>query len=204
MVSLNTILALAAASFSTGLAVVAVCRSQRSLANWCFSAGMLIFSVESVFGGIQSAALLPETTAFWETVVLVAKSFLPGIWLTFSLTYSRANWRDFLVRSRWLLIGAFLVPMLSLAAVYSSFFGVVAYEPPVDGWVLRLGEAAKILDVLLLISTVLILMNLERTFRAAVGTMRWRIKFLVLGLGVIFGARIYTQSQALLFSEYTP
>ncbi|HEX4665281.1 MAG TPA: XrtA/PEP-CTERM system histidine kinase PrsK [Chthoniobacterales bacterium] len=30
--------------------------------------------------------------------------------------------------------------------------------------------------------------------------MRWRIKFLVLGLGVIFGARIYTGSQALLFS----
>ena len=50
----------------------------------------------------------------------------------------------------------------------------------------------------------LILTNIERTFRAAVGTMRWRIKFLVLGLGVIFGARIYTQSQALLFSDYSP
>ena len=50
----------------------------------------------------------------------------------------------------------------------------------------------------------LILTNIERTFRAAVGTMRWRIKFLVLGLGVIFGARIYTLSQALLFSEYSP
>ena len=53
-----------------------------------------------------------------------------------------------------------------------------------------LDEPAKILNVLVLVSTVLILMNIERTFRAAVGTMRWRIKFLVLGLGVIFGARI--------------
>ncbi len=43
-------------------------------------------------------------------------------------------------------------------------------------------------------------MNLERTLRSAVGTTRWRIKFLLLGLGVIFGVRIYTQSQALLFS----
>ena len=34
--------------------------------------------------------------------------------------------------------------------------------------------------------------------------MRWRIKFLVLGLGVIFSARIYTRSQALLFSHYDP
>src|SRR5438067_13771502 len=34
--------------------------------------------------------------------------------------------------------------------------------------------------------------------------MRWRIKFLVLGLAVIFGACIYTRSQALLFSDYSP
>jgi putative PEP-CTERM system histidine kinase len=32
--------------------------------------------------------------------------------------------------------------------------------------------------------------------------MRWRIKFVVLGLAVIFGARIYVRSQALLFSAY--
>ena len=165
---------------------------------------MLTFALESLFGAIGSDALLPERAAFWETLALVAKSFLPGVWLTFSLTYSRANYRDFLVRSRWLVVGAFLVPVLSLAALYSPFFDIVAYEPPADGWGLRLDEPAKILNVLILVSTVLILMNIERTFRAAVGTMRWRIKFLVLGLGVIFGARIYTGSQALLFSDYSP
>src|SRR5438105_11310928 len=45
-------------------------------------------------------------------------------------------------------------------------------------------------------------MNLERTFRSAVGTARWRIKFFVLGLAVIFGARFYARSQALVFSGY--
>ncbi len=153
---------------------------------------------------MESATLLPESAAFWEALVLVAKSFLPAIWLTFSLTYSRANYRDFLVRSRWLVIGAALIPVLSLAAFYRSFFDATAYDLFIDGWGLRLSEPAKILNVLLLVSTVLILMNVERTFRAAVGTMRWRIKFVVLGLGVIFGARIYTRSQALLFSEYSP
>ena len=54
----------------------------------------------------------------------------------------------------------------------------------------------------ILVGTVLVLMNLERTFRSAVGTMQWRIKFLVLGLAVIFGARIYTRSQALVFSGH--
>ena len=164
---------------------------------------MLTFALESLFGAIANDALLPEKAAFWGTLAMVAKSFLPGIWLTFSLTYSRANYRDFLVRSRWLLLGVFLVPLLSLAAIYRPFFYVIAYKPPVDGWGLMLDDPAKILNVLVLVSTVLILTNVERTFRAAVGTMRWRIKFLVLGLGVIFGARIYTGSQALLFSDYS-
>jgi len=165
---------------------------------------MLIFALESLFGAIANDTLLPERAVFWETLSLVAKSFLPGVWLTFGLTYSRADYRNFLVRSRWMLAGAFLVPLLALAAVYSPLFYVVAYEPPAHGWGLMLGEPAKILNILILVSTVLILTNIERTFRAAVGTMRWRIKFLVLGLGVIFGARIYTQSQALLFSDYSP
>ena len=164
---------------------------------------MLIFASESLFGAIASDAPLPEKAAFWGTFALVAKSFLPSVWLIFSLTYSRANYRDFLVRSRWLLLGVFLVPLLSLAAIYGSFFYNVAYNPPVGGWGLMLNDPAKILNVLVLVSTVLILTNIERTFRAAVGTMRWRIKFLVLGLGVIFGARIYTGSQALLFSDYS-
>ena len=200
----NTVLALAACMFSAALAAAAACRKQRSLATWCFSAGMLTFALESLFGAIANDALLPERAAFWETLSLVARSFLPGIWLTFSLTYSRADYRDFLVQSRWLVIGAFLIPLLSLAALYSPFFYVVTYESPVHGWGLRFNEPAKILNVLILISTVLVLTNIEQTFRAAVGTMRWRIKFLVLGLAVIFGACIYTRSQALLFSDYSP
>jgi len=196
-------LALAAGMFSAALAAAAACRKQRSVAIWCFSAGMLIFALESLFGAIANDTLLPERAVFWATLSLLAKSLLPGVWLTFSLTYSRANYADFLVRSRWLLLGVFLIPLLSLAAIYRPFFYIVAYKPPVDGWGLMLDDPAKILNVLVLVSTVLILTNVERTFRAAVGTMRWRIKFLVLGLGVIFGARIYTGSQALLFSDYS-
>jgi putative PEP-CTERM system histidine kinase len=203
-VSLNTVLALGAGMFSAALAAAAACRKQRSVASWCFSLGMLIFALESLLSAIGNDSPQPQKAAFWETLSLIAKSFLPGVWLIFSLTYSRANYRDFLVRSRWLVIGAFLIPLLSLAALYSSFFYVVVYEPPAHGWELRFNEPAKILNVLILISTVLILANIERTFRAAVGTMRWRIKFLVLGLGVVFGASIYTRSQALLFSGYSP
>ena len=47
----------------------------------------------------------------------------------------------------------------------------------------------------------LVLVNLEQTFRSAVGTMRWRIKFMILGVGFLFAARAYTASQMLLFSQ---
>jgi putative PEP-CTERM system histidine kinase len=50
----------------------------------------------------------------------------------------------------------------------------------------------------------LVLMNLEQTFRSAVGTMRWRIKYVVLGLASIFGAHLYVRSQTILFSSYHP
>jgi cytochrome bd-type quinol oxidase subunit 2 len=51
---------------------------------------------------------------------------------------------------------------------------------------------AKALNIILLVTHVWILMNLEQTFRAAVGTMRWQIKFVVLGLAVVFGSRGFT------------
>jgi putative PEP-CTERM system histidine kinase len=64
---------------------------------------------------------------------------------------------------------------------------------------LDLDWAGVVLYAALLIGSVLVVMNLERTFRAAVGTMRWRIKFTLMGVGLLFIVRIYTSSQALLF-----
>jgi len=69
-----------------------------------------------------------------------------------------------------------------------------------SGWVLVMGWPGKALNLADLLGAVLVLMNLERTFRASVGTMRWRIKYLMLGLAVLFGTKIYLTSQALLFS----
>ena len=43
-------------------------------------------------------------------------------------------------------------------------------------------------------------MNLEKTFRASTGAIRWQIKFMLLALGSLFAVRIYTCSQILLYS----
>ena len=194
----NSVLALVAATFSAALAVAAVCRGRRSLATWCFSVGMVTFALESFFGAMWLDASIPERAAFWAGLTFVMKSFLPGIWLCFGFTYSRGGSRGFPLRSRFLVLAALLVSV----GVSLLFREQLAPVYPLSGatWWIRSHAAAKILNGSLLLTTVLVLMNLEKTFRSAVGTMRWRIKFVVLGLGIVFGARIYTLSQGLLFS----
>lgn len=63
----------------------------------------------------------------------------------------------------------------------------------------NLGTPGVFLNISFLVGVVFVLMNLERTYRAAVGTIRWRIKFMMLGLGVLFVVRAYVSSQTLLF-----
>jgi putative PEP-CTERM system histidine kinase len=199
-VNLSSALAFGAASFCGALALAVLIRKRLSIVSGCFSAGMMLFAFESAFTGISFEAASAEKVAFWQTLALLTKSLLPGTWLCFSLTYSRGNYREFLARSRFLLIAAFLLPLFLLPTFYAPFIEVLLSA---EGWWLKFGQAAKILNALLLISTVLILMNLERTFRSAIGTMRWRIKFFVLGLGVVFGARIYTCTEGVLFSGHS-
>jgi putative PEP-CTERM system histidine kinase len=161
---------------------------------------MLVFALESVFGAIWREAVTPESAAFWATLTLVTKSFVPGVWVCFSLTYSRGSARTLPARAWLLVLAALLIPIGMSLVFRDQLVPASPYTAPDADWWVRSNAAAKILNGLQLVAAVVILMNLEKTFRSAVGTMQWRIKFLVIGLGIVFGARIYTLSQALVFS----
>ena len=198
--SVNTILALVASVFSFALAVAAACRRKRSVANWFFSVGMLTFALENLFGAIWREAANPERAAFWGMLTLVTKSFVPGVWLCFSLTYSRRSARPLPMRSWFLVLTVLLLPAVISVIFRDQLVPVSSYAESGADWWVPPHAAAKTLNGFQLVAAVVILMNLEKTFRSAVGTMQWRIKFVVIGLGIVFGASIYTQSQALLFS----
>ncbi len=193
------ILAFAAFLCAGGLAVAVVWHERRSLIHWSFAAGMLALAVESLFFGLSANTEVPDTTAYWQILGMVAMSFLPGFWLFFSLTYARGNYREFLARWQLVLIAAFIAPVVLALTFREEILLAVGKPPGAAHLMLRLGFAGTGLHMLLLLSAVLVLMNLERTFLASVGTMRWRIKFMILGLGVLFASRAYTSSQALLF-----
>ncbi|MDE3068165.1 MAG: PEP-CTERM system histidine kinase PrsK [Verrucomicrobiota bacterium] len=181
------------------LAVAVAWQAGRSLAPWAFVAGMLAFAAESLFYGLTVDAVLPDEMVYWQDWGLMAMSLLPGIWLFFSLTYARGNYREFLAKWRLPLAVAFLVPV-GLAFWFRHALVVSIGQAENSGeWLLVLGLPGKVLNVFILVGAILALMNLERTYVAAVGTMRWRVKFMVLGLGVIFVVQAYTSSQVLLF-----
>jgi putative PEP-CTERM system histidine kinase len=103
------------------------------------------------------------------------------------------------------LVGAGLIPVWVGGKLALGWGPVVGAEGGVEGggaWKVDFAGWVTWLHLVGVTAAVAILANLERTFRAAVGTMQWRIKYVVLGLGLIFGARIYCRSQALLFSAY--
>jgi putative PEP-CTERM system histidine kinase len=199
--SLNLFLSGTAALLCTALALSVVFRRRRTVSSLFFFAGMLMLGAESILQGVSLEALSAEGIEYWQSTALILKSLLLGIWFCFSVTYSRGDYSRFLKRG-WLLLLGFLCPLGLAIWFRTDLVRALPFSETDKTWWLGFLLPGKILNLLLLVGTVLILMNLERTLRSAVGTVRWRIKFVVLGLGVIFGVRIYTRSQDLLFSGH--
>lgn len=179
------------------IAVVILLNTKRSVSRLSFAVGMGLLAVESLFSSLAADAILPDKIVFWETLAFFAMSLVPATWIVFSLTYARGNKTEFLLRWRYWLLGVFIIPVAVCAIFRQQLLFAVAQA---DGtWLLEAGAVGFALNLLLLLASVLVLMNLEATFRASVGTMRWRIKFMVLGLAVLFAVRAYTGTQLLLF-----
>jgi putative PEP-CTERM system histidine kinase len=200
--TLDVTLAYSSAALAAVLAVGAAIRWNHSTPRWAFSAGMLALALERVFSGLALSSDLPLAVLQWHTWRQGSLALLPGFWLLFSLTYARGNAQEFLRRWRKWLVASFALPLLvtgmALAAPAGFLLGL-GRDTDADAYVPVLGPGGVLFQLALLIATLLVLVNLERTFRASVGTVRWRIKFMLLGLGVILTVQLFTCSQALLF-----
>jgi putative PEP-CTERM system histidine kinase len=194
------LLPLLAGLYAFALAAVSLIRRRPSVATWFFFWGMTALSVDSFLTAFALSISAPTAVPAWVTATLVIKSLIPGVWLGFSLTYSRADSRERLDRWALGLGAAILVPAALTLVLRDRLFEVLPAQTPGVAWHLQLGPMAGLLNGVLLVALVVILLNLEQTFRSAVGIMRWRLKFVVLALVVIFGTRLYAHSQQLLFS----
>jgi putative PEP-CTERM system histidine kinase len=190
------LLPFAAGFCSLLLAVVSLVRRKPTFATWWFFAGMLALALDSIFTGLSLRAAQSGDVIGWLTPAFVAECFVPVLWLGFSLTYARTNHREFVSRWKFALLAFGVLPLAMLATLVMRAPAVRAESL----WWLQSGPMAAAVNVVFLVALVLVLTNMELTFRSAVGTMRWRIKFVVVALAIILGARLYIRGQAILFS----
>ena len=206
--SLTVIVAYAGAVCAGMVALLALLRNWRTLSFWFFAAGMALLAAESILQGLATDTVLPSEGAHWQHWRLLVMAFLPGVWLLFSLSYARGSYREFFRQWRYMLIAALVLPV-ALVCPFIVPRGLLFSAPSaIDRdrweWVFQLQPAGFAFYALFMVSAVMVLMNLERTVRAAMGTMRWRIKFMILGLMVLFAVRAYSCSQVLLWRSMDP
>jgi putative PEP-CTERM system histidine kinase len=198
-VILDLLLPLSAVALAGIVAIAVVARYPRAGQSWLLLAGMATMGTAVILDALSNVATEPEVVAHYQVAAKAIHALVPGFWLAFSLVFARGNSRDFLRRSRWGIAAAFLVPLGLVAGSWPSLIHEVSLTET-QGWLVRFGPGGTLLAVTLLLVAVAVLMNIEATFWASVGTTRWRIKFVTLGIAVIFGARIYARGQGVLFS----
>ena len=202
------LLSVIAALFCGGLAVSVFLKGRHSFVHLVFAAGMLAFAAEAVLNGLSFRAVLsgleqydsgPTEIAKWQNLRLLATALVPVAWLLFSLSFGRVNYREIIRKWRYYILALLILPLGLLILFGQAFFQGPPSHDVAAHWAIPLGWSGYFFFVFSLLGAVLIIMNLERTLRNSSGSIRWQIKFMVLGLGGIFAVRVYTGSQVLLF-----
>jgi putative PEP-CTERM system histidine kinase len=201
--------AFATAIFCGGVALTVIWNERRSVVYLAFVTGMVLLALECIFSGLSWEAMTGTDTESsmrqmldWQHCKLVVRALLPGVWLFFALSYGRGNYRDFLGRWKFLLLTTFILP-LALVLIDDNLITPVWLKDGSCQLVLG-GMGGFIFFLSWLAGLMLVGINLEKTFRASVGVMRWRIKFMILGLAVLFVVRFCTSSQILLSHKLDP
>jgi len=196
--TLNPLLHYSAACFCVGAVVFTLIRDRRAFVHRIFALGMAALALESFFTGLSAQAIFPEEAIRWQQWRFIVSALVPGIWLLFSLSFGRGDYRKLPAKWKWVVLAVFLLHLVFVTFLRAEFFQGVPIDMPA-GWEFGLGGSGYGFYVCFLLSLVLILIVLERILRATKGRKRWQFKFLVLGIGAILAARIFTGSHVLLY-----
>ena len=189
---------------SLALAGLVLARFQRTTVHWAFAAAMVALGFAQLGNGLSFLADSPEDMLRWRRVALAGEILMSAGWLVFSLTFARSNAKALLHAWRGALAVAGLVTTACLALVGSDQMFALAVSEEVEGVYLVLGPIGVGYACAYLVSQVLILANLEQTFRKATEIMRWRLKFPIFGLGLLCVYFIYQMTDLLLYRAWHP
>ncbi|MEZ5276868.1 MAG: PEP-CTERM system histidine kinase PrsK [Opitutaceae bacterium] len=197
--SLTEIIAFAAAGLACLLALSAVIPRGRSLTHWLFAAGMVALAADAFFLGFSLLERDPAHAVYLQRWRHLALALAPALWLAFALTYARGNKLAFLRQWTFGLIALIALPLALFIFNNNGLFTELAMDDDGQLAFLALGWTGYAIHMGVVIGAVLILMHLERTFRASVGSTRWRIKFMLMGTALVWAVLFYSSSQAVVF-----
>lgn len=139
----------------------------------------------------------PEQFYLLKKFSLITEALLPPVWLWFSLTYARKS--ELRSTPLWLRSALAVSPLFVIAALLlpiSNFF----YSPDFAAEkILFLSNTGFVFYLLLLVYLVVALINLELTLVHTGPALRWKIKFELLGAGLLLTAMIVYYSQTFIF-----
>lgn len=198
----STIISFAAVIAALAVAAGVFLRWGQSFVSLTLVAGLVLAALEAGLNGMATLAFYPDELLRWQYLGVLATTLQPGVWILFVMSFVRSGYEGTLARRKWLIAAVFVIPLVLTVLFGGTLFRGVSFDDA--GWIVGIGWGGRILHVFLLLCAVVILMQLERTFRASAGGVRWEIKFLILGVGTLWAVRIYMSSQTLLFSSVSP
>jgi putative PEP-CTERM system histidine kinase len=190
---------LAAVVTSLMLAGMSLLRPPRRLRQLTFAVGMVALALESgLIYKLLFDSMLPSDHAWWLAALHVMTFLTPIPWCFFVFLSGRAadapmlsGWRILFGLGTLCLVGA------SVVSVYWPLFLVPDLPAPFR--FAKLTAVGRGGIALQLLATIAVLYGLEPSLRNSYGSLRWRLKYLALGVGGIFVVRFYLLSQVLLF-----
>ncbi|MDQ8182007.1 XrtA/PEP-CTERM system histidine kinase PrsK [Pelagicoccus sp. SDUM812005] len=202
--NLPVLFSFVSAAIAALFVVIAPFSKSRGLPLWVFAFGMLALAAEQLLTGLALQKTNPLEIAELIRWRFAATSLLPGLWLLFSATYSRGNLKQNLSKRLPLVIVAFVLPITLVVSAPASLAHLIQHPEEPFQWIVTLDWAGFFLHVFMLLSMIGAMVGLERTYRASVGTLRWKIKFMLYGMGTLFAARFFTSSQIVLAQQIDP
>ena len=137
-----------------------------------------------------------EKVLLWKRLSLLGEMLFAGNCLFFSVLFAKQDIKAAVKRWRWALPLAYILPGVLLVFLFS-----MDQTMAMEGLrIIKLGHIARYFHILLLIIVIMILMNLENTFRSSSGLERWQIKYMLFGIGSILLFYVYILSQRLLYN----
>lgn len=198
--SFNVVLSFAAAGVTIAVLAIGIYRGPRSFVQGIFAFGMLLLSLEAALTGLVYESNTLSGFLFWQRPRFIIASLVPAAWLLFSISFARANYFEQISKWKWVLLFAVAAPLSLTTFFNNDFISLVLAPQNAPTLFIRIGWAGYLWHIVSIIISIAILMNLERTFRHSTGHIRWQTKFMFLGIGGIFGIRLFTDSQVVLFN----